>query len=407
MSHLHEALVKRVHLVDIPATRWHACKSVLRCIAEHANEASADTAWPGVELMMLETGMSESVIVRTTGLLAEHGWITKTRRFGTSNLYRLNVGKLRAHQVTKPAVKAVHMSEHLPALLFPGEELGELVAEVAAAAGPLRPVSWSLVAGRSTAAARAAARRSVTDPARPLVDITEKPQVTTNYVDSTYSPYPNPVPHPKTSIRRDRSRRSDVTENVDSTIEPVVKNQGTNRQRPQRHRETAGGANACLSESSTTTTTTTTARAGAVSSRARTLLRELPLGWEVVMPSVIAECGPDIDARLNGGWLGEVLTRRIRDRFAAAVTGLGGVDAVRNPPGLLIRVVRELPMTPPPASSPSVSAPRRPWCGQCDGDDHRWIEHLIDAGTPTEHTASSRCPRCHPGAAPTDQLIDA
>lgn len=122
MSTFHTQLVDRVELTDIPTTKWHACKSVLRAIAEHANEAEADMAWPGVELLMLETGASESVITRTTTLLAKHGWITKKRRHGTSNIYRINVAKLQQHQAQRPEAGTVYMAEHLPGLEFEHEQ---------------------------------------------------------------------------------------------------------------------------------------------------------------------------------------------------------------------------------------------------------------------------------------------
>ncbi|WP_107661237.1 hypothetical protein [Nocardia suismassiliense] len=402
MSHLHEALVTRAHLADIPSTRWHACKSVLRCIAEHANEASADTAWPGVELMMLETGMSESAVVRTTTLLAAHGWITKTRRYGTSNLYRLNMAKLRAHQIAKPAPKAVHMSEHLPALLFPGEDLHALVAELPTPGARPRPGPHrSLVPGRSVAAVRAARRNAAAEPVHPIVDLTEEPQVRISHVDSTYSPDPDPAPHPNTSDRRVRTRRSDVNHHVDPTNEPAGKDQRTHKQRA-----TTGTANARVPASSAPATTG--ARAG------RALMARLELGWHVVEPSAIRVCAPGIEARLDqGGWTPEALTASIEARFAAAVADMGGPAQVRNPPGLLIKIVRDLPATAVAATvaATAVAAPgpaRLPWCEQCEDPDHRWITHILDEGTPAERRASGRCPRCHPSAgARTAQLVNA
>jgi hypothetical protein len=391
---------------------------VLRCIAEHANEASADTAWPGVELMMLETGCSESVIVRTTGLLAKSGWITKTRRFGTSNLYRLNMAKLRAHQITKPAPKAVHMSEHLPALLFQGENLTELVADVAAKGGRVCPPSWSLVPGRSNAAARAARLTAAAAPARPVVDVTKKPQVT-SYVDSTYVPHPDPAPHPKTSDRRNRSRRIDVNQHVESTTEPVVKDQRTNRQRTWAPAEAPGAATTatvCLpdipSNKNKTHSVASSARVTASaepSTRGEKLLAGL--ASLPVQPSVIRECAPQVDLRLSaqGGWTEQALEAWIIDEFAAAVARAGGIAEVRKPTGLLVSVLRSIPTTAYPAAgahaAPARAMARQPWCRECSADEHRFVEHVID--TPAERTAWGHCPRCHPASVRAQQLVDA
>lgn len=128
MSHFHRALVDRVELVDIEPTKWMACKAVLGAIANHANEQEADLSWPGVELLMLETGASERVVVRTTTLLHAKGWIVKKRRSGTSNLYRLNVAKLKAHQVDRGTAQPVFMSKHLAGMALPGENLTALAA---------------------------------------------------------------------------------------------------------------------------------------------------------------------------------------------------------------------------------------------------------------------------------------
>lgn len=128
MSHFHRALVDRVELVDIEPTKWMACKALLGAIANHANEQEADLSWPGVELLMLETGASERVVVRTTTLLHAKGWIVKKRRSGTSNLYRLNVAKLKAHQVDRGAAQPVFMAKHLEGMTLPGEDPNAPVA---------------------------------------------------------------------------------------------------------------------------------------------------------------------------------------------------------------------------------------------------------------------------------------
>lgn len=128
MSYWHESLVKRVELFDIAPTKWAACKAALKSIAAHANESEQGLSWPGVELMMLETGMSESTVCRATDVLAKAGWITKKRRNSTSNIYRINVAKLQANQVEREAPPATHMAKFLPDLLFPGENIDQLTA---------------------------------------------------------------------------------------------------------------------------------------------------------------------------------------------------------------------------------------------------------------------------------------
>lgn len=139
-------LVNRARLDDIPTTKWAACKNVLRCLADHANESEGDLSWPGVELLMLETGCSESVIQRTTDVLAKHGWLNKRRRAGTSNLYRLNRSKLQRHQVDAPRPASVFMSEHLAGMEFAEE----------ATDNPTKPVET----GRSTSRERDRQRRA-------------------------------------------------------------------------------------------------------------------------------------------------------------------------------------------------------------------------------------------------------
>jgi DNA-binding transcriptional ArsR family regulator len=172
VSIFHTALVDKVELVDIEPTKWMACKAVLRAIANHANEDEADLAWPGVELLMLETGGSESVITRTTALLAKRGWITKKRRSGTSNMYRLNVRKLQEHQADRGEAKVVFMAKHLAGLEFPGEDLTHITHRG-------KPV----VRGRSTARERAQ-KKHADQPTR-QIDVLDTSDCRDHHVDPT------------------------------------------------------------------------------------------------------------------------------------------------------------------------------------------------------------------------------
>lgn len=207
MSNFHTNLVNRVHLFDIEPTKWAACKSVLHCLANHANESERDLSWPGMELMMLETGMSESAITRATGVLHDTKWVVRKRRFKKSNVYRLNRAKLEQNQVAKPQPKAIHMAQHLADMLFPGETLEDLAESEALAQD--RPA----VPGRSTARQRAArleqAKAEAESPqvSEPVDNSSsEKPQVGDSYVKSPYSNTPS-----NTSNRRDSSRQIAVS----------------------------------------------------------------------------------------------------------------------------------------------------------------------------------------------------
>ncbi|OBA50470.1 hypothetical protein A5789_29150 [Nocardia sp. 852002-51101_SCH5132738] len=222
MSNFHTALVDRVHLFDIEATKWAACKSVLHCLANHANESERDLAWPGMELMMLETGMSESAISRAAGLLHDTGWIFRRRRYGKSNMYRLNRTKLEQHQVARPDPKAVHMAKHLPDMLFPGEKLEELVdVDRLADDKPTIP-------GRSTSRQRATRRNGEkgagsAQVSEPVDNFSaEKPQVGDSSVKSTDSKTRSNM-----SNRRDCSRQIDVSNPVDLTCYPLENHQRT------------------------------------------------------------------------------------------------------------------------------------------------------------------------------------
>ncbi|QYN17589.1 hypothetical protein [Amycolatopsis sp. DSM 110486] len=191
MSNFHLSLVDRVHLFDIESTKWLACKAVLHAIANHANEAEADLAWPGVELLMLETGGSESVIVRTTTLLAKKSWITKKRRPGTSNLYRLNVAKLAAHQEERAAPRAVFMAEHLQGMEFEGEDLSKI----------LKPQ----VKGRSTARHRAKKRADQRTRRSDVLDTSDRPD---EHVNLTSKPLEKPSVKPTDGLASRRGREA-------------------------------------------------------------------------------------------------------------------------------------------------------------------------------------------------------
>lgn len=121
MSNFHVELVRRVQLVDIPARRQATCKHVLGWIAYHASEEEADIAYPGVETLELETGLGNAAISRATELLAAHEWLSKKRRNGTSQIYRLNVRKLREHYVPKPPSTVAKLAAELPGLGFSHE----------------------------------------------------------------------------------------------------------------------------------------------------------------------------------------------------------------------------------------------------------------------------------------------
>ncbi|WP_433716888.1 hypothetical protein ACQP2U_43710 (plasmid) [Nocardia sp. CA-084685] len=388
MSHLHETLVKRVHLVDIAATRWCAAKSVLRCIAGYASEASGDTAWPGVELMMIETGMSESAVINTTTLLVQKGWITSQRRPGSSNRYRLNVARLRAHQIEKTA---------------PGVD----------ESGQVHTTSRWIVPGRSTArerTARQAARRAEAAAARPLVDFTEQPQVTTSYADPVAAPDPVP-PQPNTSNPRNRTRRFDVTEHVGSTTESVVTAKRTNRQHAHAPRGRATTATACLPAGIASTrknprwtgvSAHVTASAGPQASAAEQLLAGLALPWPgaggvlLVDNSVIRGEAAALNKRLDeGGWTCEAMAAAIRTRFSTQVDTFGGPANIGNVMGVLRNVLRDIPLTAHAVSAAQeqVGGQRDsiPWCGACDADN-RWITEIGENGRPRSY----RCPDCHP-----------
>ncbi|MFE3229820.1 hypothetical protein [Nocardia sp. NPDC059228] len=381
MSNFHTALVDRVHLVDIESTKWAACKAFLRCVGNHANEEEHDLAWPGLELMMLETGMSESALSKTGTLLDKMGWVVRKRRFGKSNMYRLNIAKLQQHQVARPDPKAVHMAEHLPDMLFPGEKFEDLVDAGALADG--KP----LVPGRSTARQRAARlerakaaaesqavdnsaqqraarpKRAKTEPESPQVSgavdnsVAEKPQVSPSYVKSTYS-----KTRSNTSNRRNCSRQIDVTDHVDLTNKQSENRQSTDRQGAARW-QAAAEPSACLpAEPSTQSGQAQLSMVvGSVRSAAEQLLAGLALPWPVER-SVIRNEAPAIEARLaEGGWSADALGRWIETNVAKAVADFGGASNVRKPMGLLVGVLRDAPERPAIAVA-VAAAPARPRC---------------------------------------------
>ncbi|WP_194838887.1 hypothetical protein [Nocardia sp. XZ_19_369] len=382
MSNLHTALVDRVHLVDIESTKWGACKAVLRAIANHANEAEADMAWPGVELMMLETGLSESVIVRTTGLLARTGWIRKWRRFARSNMYRLNMSKLRSHQVARPSPRVVHMGEHLPALLFPGEDITELLP--AGQPAPAAPPRFC-VPGRSTARARAAKAAAAG---------TGNPQPAPGYARSASAGRADPAPGPVTPDRRESTRRIDGKVHADSTTEqldndqPTVSHPGTGGRGPA-----AESAPGCLTAEVVPAHTSGDPAPG-TPARAARLLAGLSLPWPVP-PSVIRLVTPVLEQRLaQGGWTEPSLAAWIETHVPAAI--LRSREPIKHPPGWLVSVLREIPATAPSVRAdgrPGTRDARPPWCGRCESPQCRMITF-----TDGHDEMRRRCPDCHPSA---------
>ena len=71
-------------------------KAVLEIIVEKCWKVG-DVAWPSVDYMASCLGRKKSSIIAATTSLAKNGWITKDRRFNTSNIYSL-----------KPAVKKLN-----------------------------------------------------------------------------------------------------------------------------------------------------------------------------------------------------------------------------------------------------------------------------------------------------------
>lgn len=121
MSNFHTELVRRVELNGISRNLTGTCKNVLTWIAYHANEEEADIAYPGIETLELETGLGRRAIIRATEELAKHEWITKRRRSGTSNIYRINVRKLRQNYLPKAPSKINKLIQELPGLTFSDE----------------------------------------------------------------------------------------------------------------------------------------------------------------------------------------------------------------------------------------------------------------------------------------------
>ena len=394
MSNFHTALVDRVHLFDIEPSKWAGCKNMLHCIANHANEDEHDLAWPSLELMMLETGMSESALTRNGNVLHDTGWVIRSRRFGKSNMYRLNIAKLQQHQVARPDPKAIHMAKHLPTMLFPGETLEELVdPDVLAEDKPLLP-------GRSTARGRAARlerakaaaaqsqqskavdnsaqkqsprpKRAKTVPESPQVIgavdnfSAEKPQVSDSYGKSPYSKTLS-----NTANRRNCSRQIAVTDDGKSPWEQSENYQSTVRQGGAR-RQAAGEPPACLpAEPSTQSEQAQLPMVvGPVRSAAEQLLAGLALPWPVER-SVIRNEAPTIEARLTeGSWSAQALGRWIETNVAKAVAEFGGPGNVRKPMGVLVGVLRDAPER--PASAVAVAASQRPRCPKHVRDNHGW-----------------------------------
>lgn len=121
MSNHHTEQVRRARLDDIPTRQQGTCKHVLGWIAYHASEEEADIAYPGIETLELETGLRAKAIVTATETLAAHEWISKKRRLGTSNIYRLNMRKIREHKVPKEPSKVAKLIDELPGLGFSHE----------------------------------------------------------------------------------------------------------------------------------------------------------------------------------------------------------------------------------------------------------------------------------------------
>lgn len=321
MSNYHVNLVDRATLEDIPSTKWLAAKSVLRAIAEHANEAEADMAWPGLELLMIETGASESVITRTTNLLAKHEWISKKRRGNSSNLYRVNVAKLKEHQVDRPVAGTVHMGEHLAGMEFAGEE--------AASSGA--PSS-----GRSTARGRAQQRRTQA----------------TRQIDESES-----------SNRRERSVKSTgaIRQSDDRTIREPVGNphSSTARERDEAPTETCSAAEQWMDGDVSDNDGTNSPEASALE----------------LIQSVIPHGHGGYNAKSNHDHaVAAVVAARevLTDSEITQVLGYG-LDAVRNPAALirthrtaeLLAVVkkRESQVKHPPRAEEVPAL----WCTNCTG----------------------------------------
>jgi Helix-turn-helix domain len=73
-------------------------KDVLEIIIEKCWKVG-DVAWPSVDYIATCLGRKKSSIIAATTCLARNGWITKDRRFNTSNIYSLEpaIKKLNAH----------------------------------------------------------------------------------------------------------------------------------------------------------------------------------------------------------------------------------------------------------------------------------------------------------------------
>lgn len=315
MSNFHTALVDRVELFDIEPTKWMACKAVLRAIANHANEQEADLAWPGVELLMLETGASESVIVRTTTLLAKKGWITKKRRMGTSNLYRLNVVKLQEHQAQRSAPQPVFMAKHLPGMEFPGEDL---------------KAGKSGVTGRSTARERAAKR---SDQGKRQSDVSDTANRRASHGKSTGA----------------RRQSGDQTVREESENSQANSDPSAGAQESARPSDQEAGPN---------TKANSKARP---EGPAADLLRGLRLATPVT-EQVVQQCHAWVSVLLDT-WDPEVLSKH----FETEATG----GSVLRPMALLTSVVRR---TLPRVARRDEPKPRPDWCGECDSPDSRMVE---------------------------------
>jgi DNA-binding transcriptional MocR family regulator len=76
-------------------------KIVALIIASHYNWSSDGQAFPSVDLLALETGISRASVYRAKLELVNNGWLESERRFNNSNLYSLKIGNSNTDSVTQ------------------------------------------------------------------------------------------------------------------------------------------------------------------------------------------------------------------------------------------------------------------------------------------------------------------
>lgn len=374
MSNYHVNLVNRAELSDIDKTKWAACKNVLRAIADHANEAEADMAWPGVDLLMLETGCSRSVISKTTTLLAKHGWISKKRRSDASNIYRINVKKLRDHQVDRGDANAVYMAQHLPGMEF---------ADEAGATAPRQHKSARTTTRSGTRRKSKQGRAQGTC----QIDTSDMSNRYIGHVDLTHRTCQ--IEH-LTLIELSRNPQPTSARAGDESGPAAVDHSGDG----WLDHDQAGknGEHGSTPSESATAATGVDQQADTAGTR---LLRELPLpqGSTPLTRNAVTKRSEIVDRALSAGHSPVALIQRLTN----------GLNDARNPAGVVWSRLGELAAELDHATQRQTRPDVPDWCGRCGTHypDARAKKNPKFRKLLNEDGESERqCPTCHPRAQP-------